>query len=350
MIPVLIVLACLAVAWISAVVALQIWCRWNPRTDALHFAATGDGWEPALHEIRPVPDAPAGPRPVILCHGILMSRHCWLPREGVPSVADSLRRRGYSLWVLELRGSGASRTSRADRWDYGFRDYADFDLMAAVEEVKRRTGAPRVDWVAHSLGGMVAYAYLSRHGAGSLHKVVTLGSPVRLGGHIMGLPRLPFVDAALRTMRSVDLSILTRAVAPLLIPAWLPWVELFMNARRVPRRSSLGAFCWGVQRTATRMIRDLHEWYRAGEPFLPRVARTEAPYAHPPGGILALHGRRDRLATPANVGTLTQWFPRALVEAADQPGGRGFGHLDLLAGPPEVERVAERIDRFLRET
>lgn len=336
------IVAILLFAWISAVAFLAAWTFWDPRGDALHFAKTSDGFELALHELKPA--AFTGARPVILCHGILMSRQCWLPHEGVPSVAEELRKRGHWVWILEMRGSGESRPRR---WDYGFLDYADFDLPAAVDEVKRRTGAQSVDWVGHSLGGMVSYARLARHGAGSLHKVVTLGSPVRLGGDANGLPGLPFTRAFLGATRSVDFSRLNLAIAPLMIPAWMPWVEQFWNARGMSRRFSLGVFLWCVQRTSTRMILDLEAWQRERGPWLPRVAPP--PYAHPPGGLLALHGRRDRMAPPANVESLREFFPQAVIEAADEPGGRGFGHLDLLAGPPEVARVAERVDRFLRE-
>ena len=93
-----------------------------------------------------------------------------------------------------------------------------------------------------------------------------------------------------------------------------------------------------------------HHWFKEGGAWLPHVATAEAPFSPPPGGLLALHGRNDLLVPPRNVEALSEWFPGAQVEAADDPQGRGFGHLDLLTGPVEVERVAERIDRFLQET
>lgn len=338
----MLLVALLFFAYLTVIAFLGAWTWWDPRGDSVHFAKTADGFELALHELKPVTVTAA--RPVILCHGILMSRQCWLPHDGVPSVAEELRKRGYWVWILEMRGSGRTRPRR---WDYGFFDYANFDLPAAVDEVKRRTGAERVDWVGHSLGGMVCYAHLARHGAGALHKVVTLGSPVRLGPDANGLPRLPFTRALLGAMRSVDFSRLNLAVAPFLIPAWMPWVAQFWNARGMSRRFSLGVFLWCVQRTSTRMILDLEAWQRASGAWLPRVAPP--PYAQPPGGLLALHGREDRMAPPSNVESLREFFPQAVVEPADEPAGRGFGHLDLLAGPAEVARVAERIHRHLSE-
>jgi pimeloyl-ACP methyl ester carboxylesterase len=47
----------------------------------------------------------------------------------------------------------------------------------AVARLRAATGAPRVTIVAHSMGGLVARAYLRAHGPGAIARVVTLGSP-----------------------------------------------------------------------------------------------------------------------------------------------------------------------------
>jgi triacylglycerol lipase len=46
-----------------------------------------------------------------------------------------------------------------------------------IERVVRETGAPRVDLVAHSLGGLVAMEYLSTSSADRVRRVVTIASP-----------------------------------------------------------------------------------------------------------------------------------------------------------------------------
>jgi len=47
----------------------------------------------------------------------------------------------------------------------------------AVEELRAATGADRVAIVAHSMGGLVARAWMRRHGAGRVARLVTLGTP-----------------------------------------------------------------------------------------------------------------------------------------------------------------------------
>lgn len=344
------ILAAIVGGTVSVALLLDLWAWWNPRADAVHFARTSDGWEIAIHELKPDPSAAPAPRPTILFHGIVMSRHCWLPHRGVPSVARELQRRGHSLWIVELRGSGRSipPAKAGKKWDYSFTDYADLDVPAVLEKVRELTGASSVDWVGHSLGGMVGYTRLARHGAESIEKMVTLGSPLELGkeSNRLFVPRI--VPIFLRLFSSVDFGFFTRVAPFFVLNAPLPWVAPFINLRKMKRRHGLAIFTWGVQRTGMRMLSRFHDWFREGGGWLPRVATTSAPFPSPPGGLLALHGRNDLLVPPKNVRTITRWFPEARVEAADDPNGRGFGHLDLLAGPAEVERVAERIDRFLR--
>ena len=47
----------------------------------------------------------------------------------------------------------------------------------AVEELRAATGAGKVAIVAHSMGGLVARAWMRRHGAGRVARLVTLGTP-----------------------------------------------------------------------------------------------------------------------------------------------------------------------------
>ncbi|SMP54609.1 esterase/lipase family protein [Noviherbaspirillum suwonense] len=52
-------------------------------------------------------------------------------------------------------------------------------LHARIEEICRQTGREQIVIVAHSMGGLVARAYLRDHGARRVLRVVTLGTPHR---------------------------------------------------------------------------------------------------------------------------------------------------------------------------
>jgi hypothetical protein len=51
------------------------------------------------------------------------------------------------------------------------------ELAARIEEITAATGAPQVILVCHSMGGLAARAYLCKHGAARVKKLVTIASP-----------------------------------------------------------------------------------------------------------------------------------------------------------------------------
>ena len=337
----------LAAIWLLIAAYVTRRTHWVPHLSESRTIRTSDGWDLGLHHLQGPQDLQRSP-PLVLCHGILMSRHCWLPPEDIPSLARSLARMGHDIWVVELRGSGASfAKNRKMQWTYDFADYIEIDLPAICAAVREASGADQVHWVGHSMGGMIAYAHLATTEQPAFQKLVTLGSPVWLGRAVNRLPA-SLVDVPLRIVGSIDLGRLARVGGPFLYLRNVMWNKQFLNPVGLSRTWLAAQKHWGVQRTATRMLRTVLAWQQQGGPWLPRYAHQDGPYPAPPGGILALHGAVDYMATPKNVGYLEDFFPDAIIEAAEQdPSARPYGHLDLLAGPPEVEALAERIHRFL---
>ena len=109
----------------------------------------------------PLPGArQLGPRPVIVLHGYAMNRANFLPlayrlaRAGLGPII------GFEYWTL-------GRTAAAAR-----------QLAWFVELVQARTGAPQVDVIGHSMGGVVGRYYVQLLGGdGAVANLVTLGSP-----------------------------------------------------------------------------------------------------------------------------------------------------------------------------
>jgi len=142
-----------------------------------YTARTRDGWRIALY--RYTPRRGAHRTPVLLCHG--MSSNRWnMDGPGRISMARYLKRRGYDVWVVELRGAG--RSTRPTLWNrkryaWTFEDYVQHDAPAALQVVLRETGAAQVHWVGHSMGGMIAYALLMTPIHRKIASAVTLASP-----------------------------------------------------------------------------------------------------------------------------------------------------------------------------
>jgi pimeloyl-ACP methyl ester carboxylesterase len=150
-----------------------IWRTPRPPEARLGFKATvrlyclelwvvGVSWPlMALHGLlnRDPRPAPAR-RPVLLVHGVLVNDGVWVP----------FRR------YLSRRGVRPIYTM-----NYG-PPLADIELFAEqldkkIEAIRKATGAEGIVLVAHSMGGLVARAYLRRFGSERVARLITLGTP-----------------------------------------------------------------------------------------------------------------------------------------------------------------------------
>lgn len=109
--------------------------------------------------IRDPPPAPA-PLPLLLVHGVIVNDGVWL----------ALRR------YLSRRGLGPVYTINYGPPLAGIEHFAG-QLQARIDAICTVTGAARVTLIAHSMGGLVARAYLRRFGASRVAKLITIGTP-----------------------------------------------------------------------------------------------------------------------------------------------------------------------------
>ena len=143
----------------------------RPCTDG--SAVTADGWRLGIRRIRPRQPDP-GKLPVVLCHGLGLNGTFWTITDG--HLPQQLAARGYEVFIVDLRGSGSSqRLGRIGRINARLRqtpllelgegkwtvdDQVRYDVPAVLDYVRRETGHDRVNWVGHSLGGMLMFAFL----------------------------------------------------------------------------------------------------------------------------------------------------------------------------------------------
>jgi triacylglycerol esterase/lipase EstA (alpha/beta hydrolase family) len=97
--------------------------------------------------------------PVLLIHGYVCNSGYWL------RMSSLLTRARISHYGIDLEPLGASIDDFVPQ------------VHAAVEHLRAQTGSERVVILAHSMGGLVARAYLRRHGDRHIARVITLGTP-----------------------------------------------------------------------------------------------------------------------------------------------------------------------------
>lgn len=111
---------------------------------------------------RPLPSGAGRDRvPVLLVHGYFCNRQLWRP------MARALAARGHAVAAVDLEPVFAS-----------IDDYVG-TLEREVARLARRTAAPAVALVCHSMGGLAARAYLRARPDAPVCRVVTLGTPHR---------------------------------------------------------------------------------------------------------------------------------------------------------------------------
>ncbi len=225
----------------------------RPCTDG--YAYTADGWRLGVRHLRP--DRPDPNKlPVVLCHGLGLNGTFWTITDPKTYLPAQLLARGYEVFIFDFRGSGESARVGAvgkvnarlrqtfllevgeGRWNVD--EIARYDVPAVLDYVKAATGHDRVNWVGHSLGGMLMFAFLERSpqrdrvanfvGMGatimfdrfpqrdmlqanrSLRVLVGVVSPGRLGRPLMfaRFPGLDRIDQFYYTSANVDRTTVSR--------------------------------------------------------------------------------------------------------------------------------------------
>jgi len=168
-----------------------------------YILQTEDGWDLNVVRINGAAKD-SGRLPVVLCHGFGHNGYLWRA-GGTESMAQYLARAGLDVWIPDLRGSGSStkpgflvmRTffkmppssiiDRAPRLiadftkvNWNVDDHITKDVPAILDLVKRETGCQAVNWVGHSMGGMVILAYMEDMGLvrRDVNGIVALCSPM----------------------------------------------------------------------------------------------------------------------------------------------------------------------------
>jgi len=148
------------------------------KAEQIIFARTEDGVAVALHRYLPKGKVKRN-HPIILCHGFGANRFN-IDFDDRVSLAAWLANRGFDCFVLELRGSGWSMPPNnypGGRWNIHMEDFIHKDIPTVIDKVKSLTGAEKIHWVGHSMGGMVHYAYTIENGSKRIQSATTIGSP-----------------------------------------------------------------------------------------------------------------------------------------------------------------------------
>lgn len=312
--------------------------RFEP--DQLYRVPTDDGSAIALGRY-----LPRGERrfvePVLLAHSLGTNRFN-LDFDERYSVARALARRGFEAWVLELRGHGLGGSALGATFD----TEVIHDVSAALKAILS-TGAPRVSWVGHSRGGLLAYAHLARFPTAPIGPIVTLGSPLSFEAQ-PGLSS--FLSAVGPTLKLplLPLSLAGRAW-PLGLPPD-PIGKYILRADNVDPVVVRQAFQYVAADIAGGVGRQFVRWVVTGAfdgedgfDYRKHLSAVRSP-------VLAIAGAKDFLV-PVPVSHAIAKHASGPVETlvAGLEGGLSvdYGHGDLVLGRRAPDELVPRIAAFL---
>lgn len=296
--------------------------------DRVYYQAA-DGWEAPLW--RYPPRAGARGEPLVLAHGLGVNHAALDFREG-QSLARAAWQRGYDVYLLEHRGD-RDAVAPPHPGAFDFDDIVDLDLPAALAAVRRVSGADRVLWVGHALGGQLLYGHLARGGAEDLVAGVALCAPVRFEVPASAARLAALAGPLLPQGWRVPARTLHRALAPLGGPT--PLGALAGDTSGPDLR---GLMLDGVDDLHLGMVRQVARWIATGTlcdrhdrfDYLAALSAVRLP-------VMVVAARGDRACPPAAAKPAAEQ-----LDARDvcwEELGEGWGHLDLLVGRRAAQEV-----------
>lgn len=341
-----ILIAALGATWVAAAGAISAAMGKRPEGDERHPARTEDGWTLTVHRIPPAHGKARDEPPIVLGHGLMMNAACWsLSPQG--SLTRALAAEGFDVWIAEYRCTDTALPPDGDdapgRWDHAFDDIPRYDLPAILGVVQAVTGSPTASWVGHSMGGIVAYQYAQLHGCSGLHRMVTLGTPVRFG-HLAGIAPFgltAYVDSALSKLRTTSLRGLAAVGLPAIAVHAQPFMFFASNPAFNTRRERLALAHHAMQDNASCIPNWFFDRMRAGESQSPGA--VDVPLA-------ILGGSQDRLAPPNAVQPAFGEATAPVIGVkiyGEQSGQPTFGHTDLISSEAAVATVVPDLIAWL---
>ena len=317
------------------------------QAQATHFATTDDGWRIAVHHY-----PGRGGEPVLLCHGLGANGYN-MDLGPDHSLARYLAEHGQDVWLLELRGHGASchrvAGSKA-RSVWTFDDHALRDVPAAVGLVLSQTRKRYVHWVGHSMGGMVAFAYLGKTRDQRIASICSMASPTDFSPRPKRAKVMAWLLRALSFLPTLPYHRLAGALIPFYwsLPLSFPTHE-GRNTRTRAIRQSIANLVAPVNRG---VLGQFGLWFRTGR-LLSR--NGEFDYGEALGNITiptcALAGSRDWMLRPNEMRAGLERLgskKRVFHEIGTQSGtDYEYGHGDLVIGRNAQREVFPLITSWL---
>jgi len=319
--------------------------------EALITARTADGVSLAIRRIVPVSGTARAA--VVLQHGLGSNSNALNFQDR--SLARYLSAQGFECYVPELRGAGAS--DRVPK-GYGIDEYLEHDIPTIIETVLRASGGNRLQWVGHSMGGILLMLHAIEQPTLPVERFVAIGTALdyRPGNsvHRRTNRARPLAGNWLKTLPFDALSRLNGMVAG--VGPLLPAEQMNFWRHNIEPEVMRRVLTTGFTPIPMRLLDDLATTFddvgisrkNGSIAYLERAHEIRIP-------TCLIGGSRDAQATPEAIDDTA----RRLSGVSDlevkyfgtQHGhANEYGHIDLVVGRNAETEVWPVISQFLGRT
>jgi polyhydroxyalkanoate synthase len=323
----------------------------------IHHPKTSDNWDLTLEHHAARKNTIAKKYPVIICHGLVGNRNYFKIKEE-ESIVYRLISEGYDVWLLDLRGrtdAGTPSLFFGDKtYNYSFDDYATKDVDAAISYVLAKTGAAKVNWIGHSMGGMVVYAKIGTFKENRIANLVTLGSPFSFYNPTKLLKILNGFSFFLRIIPVVPSANLAHLNSDYGIPLPQAPMRLFYYKENTEPEVEHALRSVSTNNESPNVFKQFANGIKTGEiqsldgntSYTANIKNITVP-------VFLIAGRRDHLGTPMivrqvydNIGSSDKTI---LVAGRAEGMNEDYGHVDLVMGTNTDKDINVPIANWLNE-
>ncbi|MFC2170407.1 alpha/beta fold hydrolase [Calditrichota bacterium] len=312
------------------------------RADEIHHVATQDGWSLAIHRFL-AKDDPKKQFPVVLFPSLSLSAKSFDGGGFTPSLIKTLAENGFDAWAVDIRGVGLSTSATGTtKCSWSFEDTLCNDVTAVIDFIKKSTGAEKLHWIGHSMGGHLLIARLAE-GHKDIASAILAGS-----GFVPGQGGIDYADnfRKVKFHRNVPLRFLARLSLPI---AWFIKDNVIMkhNAGRDGLKTILAdvhSFPVELMQYALDVFQTGGFRSEEGSLYIDNVDKIDTP-------LMFIVGDRDPYWTPDSISKDVEKLKNTKTKTVFLGKQYGceeyYGHADILLGKNAEQEVYPEILKWL---
>ncbi len=335
---------------------LLLSCASIPFHGEKHSVQTKDDWKLTIEHFAPT-GGEKKKYPILICHGLGANRQYFKGKDQDSLIAN-LTRAGYDVWLMDLRGRAEAGDTGywfgKHTYTYSMDEYVNEDLDAAIGHVLAQTGAGKLNYIGHSMGGIIMHARLGTLKEERVANFIAIASPMNF------LPYNKWTFTLYRMRQGMVLlpvlPLRPGAIMGSFIPEMLyaPFMNAFLNPENTEGQVKTLLMQRAINNISKPEIKQfIHMTENGGMysadgkiSYRDNLRNVSVP-------VYLMAGRRDELADPAvvrdvyeRVGSKDKTFE--IFSRADGYAD-DYGHTDLIFGKQAHKEVHPKIVDWLNK-